>query len=993
MALYALCLYNGEKYHLSKSIEKTKSIADKVYIFTNSENMKSAMDFVDDDVFICELEWNHNFAELRNKAIDVICEEAKEDDWILSIDADECLDIENFWKLNSAIDMIGSSSNICAFEIEIVNNDKDWPCDYLSANFKRSVKNTDIRVFKASKLVRYSGRINEKITLNPALVSKIDFKIYHHANRYSDDENFFLIERRHALEKWNSSSDEFKMNFIEKEQEIYKKLNSSRLFSITEENEKPRLGFFCLHYDPPIGGAERSMQNYFSIIKDDFIIDVFCFLDENGRRFKTPLVYEKDGISITRVSDEISSCFNKYVREKKPDIIGTQLLCSEQIIDLAYKNDIPSVYFAHGLFEDVCQHYLMTTCPETNLATCSFGSHCPNVQRHKTHLDKYSKCSKIFCNSNYTLDILKRFFPSESEKMSVISPNFRYELFKPQAKALNRERNRILAINTASTKGLNVVVNLAFTNPDLKFIYVDSKTRDLARIPVPSNIDFRAKMSSEEMAKIYNDVDVVLCPTLMDETFGGVVCEAVLSGTPVVCSGKGNLPNLVSNEKNGYIIYNDYTTETWDKYLKKALTMEIDLSYIKKLALETDIIRNSKILIKEIKNVMINKKDIFYRPLPINVETKEKNNGRKILFFARFGYPALGGGEHMLHSVLKYLQKLGYDCEMACYFNGKTNQPFREELDVDWDGIPVKQAIVRSNDDFKRIIHEKQPDLVITQSYDAINVVKAAKDFGAKTILGTHFWRNICDLIPPEETFLKMLSRSKESVKLLTKNHPVFHMADECYVNSEFMQKAVEKYVGKKIDKIIQPMADLDRILSNQNTKEYITLINPDFYKGGDFFVKIAEKMPLTRFMCVGRPPDIKGNPKNKKINDKISNLHNIKLVENTDDMKDIYGKTSILLVPSIVDETFSMVALEAMWNGIPVIVSQNGNLPYLVDDASIILDMYNINTWIESIKTLNEDEEYYDIISKQCKERALKFTPDMEFYKFYEMVKSCLGE
>jgi len=357
---------------------------------------------------------------------------------------------------------------------------------------------------------------------------------------------------------------------------------------------------------------------------------------------------------------------------------------------------------------------------------------------------------------------------------------------------------------------------------------------------------------------------------------------------------------------------------------------------------------------------------------------------KKILFLGRFFFPALGGGEFFLHKVLKYLKSNGYFVYSACYCN-PNEIPFSEDSYVEWDGIPVFQ--LKPDGDFiEKFIKKTCPDIVVTQSFDAPRIIDAAKSVGAKTILGTHFWRNICAV---DQYFANMLTRDISSLRLLTENHRVFFEADEVYVNSKFMQLALKRFTGFDCKNIIHPTIDLDRVLVKNRDPKYITLINPDEGKGGDLFVLLAERLKGLNFMCVG-----KGNgfhSPNRDINAKLSKMLNVKIVEQTKDMSKIYEQTKILLIPSRVDETFSMVALEAMFNGIPVIASNNGNLPYLLQGCGFNLPVNNPDLWEETIDTLNHNQEFYQEISKRSISESKKYLPETELNKFKELIIKCL--
>jgi len=361
---------------------------------------------------------------------------------------------------------------------------------------------------------------------------------------------------------------------------------------------------------------------------------------------------------------------------------------------------------------------------------------------------------------------------------------------------------------------------------------------------------------------------------------------------------------------------------------------------------------------------------------------------KKILFLARYLSPPLGGGEFFIISVLRYLKENGYLCMGACYYDPESNTQFKTEKLIEWQGIPVLQTSIDKINKIQELYEDIKPDLVITQSYDAPIIIDVAKAMGIKTILGTHFWRNICAV---NDSFVGMLDRQISTVTLLKHYHRVFHRADELYVNSKFMQKAVERYVGVNIERIIHPLVDVSRVLCDKKIDDYITIVNPDYGKGGDVFADIARRMPDKKFMSVGLASEI--IPENIKINNKIKNTKNIKILEKTDNMKDVYSQTKVLLIPSLVDETFSMVALEAMSNEIPILSSSNGNLPFLVENGGFLLDTENIDSWVDALNLLFSDILSYNKISENAKNNSYKYDSKMELNKFHEMVRLCIGD
>ena len=1004
MKLVAFYLFCGEIEHLKVSLAQTQKVCDDVYIFSNKQNIKILKNnSFFDSCNIFEIDWKQDFSSARNISLDIIHKntELTNSDWIVYIDSDECFDAKTVWKLDSIISMYATPS-VCAFSVPIVNNGKVWFSEDLSIQTtnKRELQDRSVRIFRASMGYMFKGRCRETIDINPNLVFPIDdIVIYHHAYRYSEETHRLLNNRQIKFVSWSQMSSLQKEKAIGEELEILRYISDTDdIVLINKNKHRPKVGFFALHFDPPLGGAERSMSDYFNLLKEDYQITVFCFLNSDGKRFQSKEVIERNGFTVVQSPLPIDRTANDFIREQSPDIIATQLLGSDIVIDLAKRNNIPCVYFVHGLFEDVCQHYLLDSCPHNDLSTCPLSNTCPNAATIARHYITYLACSKIVCNSEYTKNILTRFFPNIDNKISVINPYIDTNIFDYGRREKGyRSKKKVMAVNSMPAKGRNVVINLALVNQDIDFIYVDSKPEDEKDLSLSRNIKLYGKVSKEEMSSLYLESDLVICPTLMNETFGCVPCESILCGTPVLCSNKGYLPNIVKDGKTGYSI-DGYDHEKWEEYLNKSLNMSIDEDEIKKLKNSVDCndnsnkiknIFNSILPQKNTTDTFISNKDLqtieYIQPQGVEMVRSDK---KKILFLARFFMPPLGGGEYFNLAVLRYLKENGYDCSAACYADPATEQFFTSKNILDWHGIPVDQIIVRSHSDILAHLRTKNPDVLITQSFDAPSIIAAAKSLEIKTIFGVHFWRNICSV---EDNFVNMLNRPLSSMVLLKDYHGIFTESDAVYVNSDFMKLAVKRLVGVDIDRIIYPITDTNRIVSKSKQPKYVTMVNPDIGKGGKILIHLARLMPDIPFLCVGRAGEI--IPDNILINKALTQVPNIKIIEKTDDMSSVYGQTKVMICPSLVDETFSMVSLEAMCNGIPVLASPNGNFPYLIQGGGMLLDPANVSLWAEAINCLFSDLSFYRQMSEEALMISKKYQPEIELKKYKQMVDSLLGE
>jgi len=68
------------------------------------------------------------------------------------------------------------------------------------------------------------------------------------------------------------------------------------------------------------------------------------------------------------------------------------------------------------------------------------------------------------------------------------------------------------------------------------------------------NIIFFGKVPHQEINKYYQKANVVVVPSILQETFSLVTAEAMATGCPVVASNRGEVVNLVKNGESGFIV-------------------------------------------------------------------------------------------------------------------------------------------------------------------------------------------------------------------------------------------------------------------------------------------------------------------------------------------------------------------------------------------------------------------------------------------------------
>ncbi|WP_169304794.1 glycosyltransferase family 4 protein [Chloroherpeton thalassium] len=139
---------------------------------------------------------------------------------------------------------------------------------------------------------------------------------------------------------------------------------------------------------------------------------------------------------------------------------------------------------------------------------------------------------------------------------------------KPKARQASDEIRVLYLSNLVLTKGFFVLIQaipkIVQQVKNIKFIFggewENAQTKeDVMRYIEENNlsefIEFKGRVIGEEKEKLYYDSDIFVFPTFYPlETFGIVNLEAMQAGLPIITTGRGAIPEIVEEGKNGFIV-------------------------------------------------------------------------------------------------------------------------------------------------------------------------------------------------------------------------------------------------------------------------------------------------------------------------------------------------------------------------------------------------------------------------------------------------------
>ena len=320
---------------------------------------------------------------------------------------------------------------------------------------------------------------------------------------------------------------------------------------------------------------------------------------------------------------------------------------------------------------------------------------------------------------------------------------------------------------------------------------------------------------------------------------------------------------------------------------------------------------------------------------------KSKENSREVTWFLQNSIPYMNAGaETVAHVFNLYLVKHGYIVNVV--------GPWKES---NYEGVNyinssnkkvVKEAVERSKILCSQLFHAEYTVNLGRQEYKNVIIFVHSVDYNK------YFINKYKYIIDPSKLLL--------------------------VYNSDSMKSQFDEYVNTFV---LYPPVDCS-IYKTKTNQQYVTMINLSEKKGGNQLIKIAKKMPHIKFLGVHGGYDM-------QIMDETVN--NITYVENTKDMRSIYAKTDILLIPSN-PETWGRTATEAMCSGIPVIAHPTEGLKENLGEAGIFIDKEDVDKYIDEIYKLKEDRNYYGKVSEKCKQRSKELYGEKQLIELVDKIE-----
>jgi glycosyltransferase involved in cell wall biosynthesis len=291
----------------------------------------------------------------------------------------------------------------------------------------------------------------------------------------------------------------------------------------------------------------------------------------------------------------------------------------------------------------------------------------------------------------------------------------------------------------------------------------------------------------------------------------------------------------------------------------------------------------------------------------------------------------------------------------------------------------------RGFNDVRRLMREYAPDVVHLEGRKTLLVGRvAARQLGRPAIAHFH------DMLPLSRPMRALQRRlASSTAKALAVSQAV-----RDFVVREFAippERVDVLYNGLDVDRLQEPDADararIRRELEIDDATPVIGLVGRVItaVKGQDVMLRamrgVLARRPDAVLALVGDGPDLKSC---RVLAADLGIEHATRFMGHRDDVPDVLAAIDVAAVPSMCDEAFSFVALEALAAGRPVVAFRSGGIPEIVQHAvsGIIVAKGDEAGLAHGSARLLEDDDLRRCMAANGRKRAHDFTMDRHIAK-----------
>lgn len=168
----------------------------------------------------------------------------------------------------------------------------------------------------------------------------------------------------------------------------------------------------------------------------------------------------------------------------------------------------------------------------------------------KYYHSMFKLLDKIFFNSELAKSIYERYIKIEGLTIAIT-----HNGIKDNRKIKEYNQNEVLKLTYLGPykkyKGFNLICDVmkALDNEEYYKIILNAYGDTSTNLEIPTNVKINGRYSYSDLGRIFKNTDILIVPSIWNETFGFITLEALSYGVPVLVTDKVGSKDLVCKDK------------------------------------------------------------------------------------------------------------------------------------------------------------------------------------------------------------------------------------------------------------------------------------------------------------------------------------------------------------------------------------------------------------------------------------------------------------
>ncbi len=370
-----------------------------------------------------------------------------------------------------------------------------------------------------------------------------------------------------------------------------------------------------------------------------------------------------------------------------------------------------------------------------------------------------------------------------------------------------------------------------------------------------------------------------------------------------------------------------------------------------------------------------------------------------------------GGEPVVIDATMRLLAQNGHEPRMVMKSSRVLENSILKRLSASWGGV----YNIRVNQEMRRLLKKDRPNVVHVHNLYPMfspSILVACRREGVPVVMTVHshiltcptwyhlYKGSVCEACVGGHEYRCVLKNCRNNIlesaayalrSSVARRFRLFHDNVNVLIVMTAFAKRKLLQAGFREDQIavVPNPASVRDAATNPSAGQYVAFagrMSPE--KGVDILLSAAERMPNVPFKVAGDGPLLSEMMARAPAN--VEFLGRL----GPDELREFYGKSQLVVVPSVWFEQFPIVVLEAMARGLPVIASRIGGLPEIVEEGitGSLFEPGNPEDLVQQVRGLWEDPELCNRMGRAGRQKVIReYTEDAYYHNLMAVYQTAI--